>query len=54
MQTEEGDQRATFTSVGSTIGCGTFSDVGYIEERCGGPPIPVETPMQKNIEAQFA
>ncbi len=52
MQTEEGDQQATFTSVGSTMGCGTFSDVGYIEERCGGPPIPVET--QKNIEAQFA
>jgi hypothetical protein len=54
MQTEEGDQQATFTSVGSTMGCGTFSDVGYIEERCGGPPIPVETPTQTNIEAQFA
>jgi hypothetical protein len=33
------------------MGCGTFSAVVYVEERCGGPSLPAKSNKEINKKA---
>jgi hypothetical protein len=33
------------------MGCGTFSAVVYVEERCGGPSLPAKSNKRNSVES---
>jgi hypothetical protein len=33
------------------MGCGTFSAIVYVEERCGGPSLPAKSNKRNSVES---